>query len=168
MATEGGSGKLAGSVGEPVGGESRIGQVFVLFGFLSVVGGVGLFVLTETFRFDPESLLTYRRAAAGLAGYGLPAFLYGLVVVADGSSRAVEVGVLGVVLSAVAVFAFFLAYPTGWDLAAAPLYVLGTLAAYALGVMLGSFAAGGAILARLDTEEPDEETGFIWGTPPKD
>lgn len=167
MATRGVPGKLFEVVGETGRENARLGQVFVLFGLLSVVGGVGLFVLTETFPFEPEAFVTYRRAAAGLAGYGLPAFLYGLVVVAGGSSRAVEVGVLGVVLSAVAVFAFFLAYPTEWDLATAPIYVLGTLGTYALGAMLGSFAAGGAMLARLDAEEPDDETGFVWGNPPE-
>jgi hypothetical protein len=167
MATRGAPGKLFEIVGEAGRENTRLGQAFVLFGLLSIVGGVGLFVLTETFRFDPDAFLTYRRAAAGLAGYGLPAFLYGLVVVAGGNSRAAEVGVVGVLLSGLAVFAFFLAYPTQWDLATSPTYVVGTLAAYGLGVMLSSFAAGGAMLARLDADDADDETGFVWGDPPE-
>jgi hypothetical protein len=168
MATGGGSGKLFELVGEPMEENTRLGQAFVLFGLLSVVGGVGLFVLTEAFAFEEGAFLTYRRVAVGLAGYGLPAFLHGVVLVSGGHSRAGEVGVIGVVLSALAVFAFFAAYPEGWSLAAEPRYVIGTLAVYVLGAMLGSFAAGGAMLASRESDDDSaEETGFIWGDPPE-
>lgn len=76
---------------------------------------------------------------------------------------------VGVLLSARAVFASFFAYPERWDLAADPDYVGGTLAVYGAGVILCSLAAGKAILAGLGSEpdgEPDE-TGFIWGDPPE-
>jgi hypothetical protein len=76
--------------------------------------------------------------------------------------------VIGVILSALAVFAFFAAYPEGWSLAAEPRYVIGTLAVYVLGAMLGSFAAGGAMLASRESDDDSaEETGFIWGDPPE-
>ena len=159
----------------------------MLFGLLSVVGGVGLFLVTETFQFEEGAFLAYRRAAAGFAGYGLPAFLYGLVVTMEGNTRTVAVGVVGVLLSALAVFAFFTAYPGQWDLATSPTFVVGSLAVYGVGAMLSSFAAGGAMLARIDEEyqpgeeretgpeteteteaetETETETGFVWGDPP--
>lgn len=167
MATRGGSGQLFEMIRDGGQENARLGQMFVLFGLLSVVGGLGLFVLTEWYRFDESVFLTYRRAAVGFAGYGLPAFLYGLVVVMEGGKRAVEVGVAGVLLSAAAVVAFFFTYPAGWALQANPIFVGGTLGVYVLGAMLTSFAAGGAMFATLDEDdEPDEEAGFIWGEPP--
>ena len=147
MATRGASGQLFELVREGNRGNTRLGQTFVLFGILSVVGGIGVFVLTETFRFDTGAVWTYRRIGGGLAGYGLPAFLYGLVVASGGDSRAIDVGVVGLLFSVLAVFAFFVTYPVGWDVATSPALVGGTLAVYTIGAMFGAFAAGGAVLS---------------------
>jgi hypothetical protein len=158
MATRGASGQLFELVREGNRGNTRLGQTFVLFGILSVVGGIGVFVLTETFRFDTGAVWTYRRIGGGLAGYGLPAFLYGLVVASGGDSRAIDVGVVGLLFSVLAVFAFFVTYPVGWDVATSPALVGGTLAVYTIGAMFGAFAAGGAVLSN-DGGDGDAGTG---------
>jgi hypothetical protein len=188
-----GGAALAGRDGTEGGQSNRLGETLVLFSVLSVVGGVGLFVLTETFRFDAGAFWTYRTLAGGLVGYGLPASLYGVVVTRDGgAARTADVGMAGVVLAAFAGIAFFLTYPEQWHGGGAVSTVAPTLAIYALGVLLCTSAAGGTVLADRDavaddgtaaaghdaTEDrddgtvpthpdADEETGFIWGSPPE-
>ena len=195
-----GGAALAGRGGTEGGQSNRLGETLVLFSVLSVVGGVGLFVLTETFRFDAGAFWTYRTIAGGLVGYGLPALLYGIAVATSDDEgedefenrRATDVGVVGVLLAALAVIAFFLTYPEQWHGGGAVSTVAPTLAVYALGVLLCTSAAGGTVLADRDagaddgtaaaghdaTEDrddgtvpthpdADEETGFIWGSPPE-
>ena len=196
MATRGDSGQLFALLREASRDGARVGQTFALVSVLSIVGGVGLVVLTETFQFDAETLRTYRTFAGGLVGYGLPALLYGMTIAANesGNGRTADVSVVGVLLSVLAVVAFLLTYPERWAGAGAAGYVVPTLAVYGLGVLFCSAAAGGAILAGRDAADEsddgsppthpdaadesddrsspthpdtDDETGFIWGSPPE-
>ncbi|MEF8843477.1 MAG: hypothetical protein V5A62_17930 [Haloarculaceae archaeon] len=147
----------------------RLGRTLVLFGMLSVVGGSGLFVLTEGVRLDAGTLGTYRKFAGGLVGYGLPPLLYGITVARESDTRASDVGVLGLFLATLATVALSATYPERWNAVESTGYLVATLGVYALGTMLCAAAAGGAVFAGRDpTEDADEETGFVWGEPPDD
>jgi hypothetical protein len=162
-------GTLFGLAGEPVEWNTRLGRALVLFGLLSVVGGVGLFVLAGTSRFDPAAVRTYRRIAVGIVGYGLPVFLCGLVVVEDGSVRAVEVAAVGVLLSTLAVVALLAVYPERWSPTAGPVGPMGAAAVYGLGTLLCAAAAYATMLtgpARDGERGADDESEFVWGKPP--
>lgn len=165
MATRGGPETLFGLVGGDDRQPGRLGQALVLFGLLSVVGGVGLVLLTESYRFQEGLLLTYRRAAVGLAAWGVPAFLYGVATVREGRRAA---GVIGFFLVTLAVIAFLITYPSQWDLAAPTPIVVGTLGGYAAGLLLCAFAVAATLGGRDDAGEPEGETEFIWGSPPND
>jgi len=155
------------------------GRTVVLFGALSIVGGVGLFVLTEAVRLDPGNLGTYRRFAGGLVGYGLPAFLYGLTVVREVDTRGSDAGVLGLFLGTLAMVALSATHPERWNAAESTGYPVAILGVYALGTLLCSAAAGGAVLADPDaTDDPgegtvpaddsDDEAEFVWEDRPEE
>lgn len=176
MATGGGAGWLVETIGGGRRGNTRLGQAFVLFGLLSVVGGLGLFALTETFRFDPDAVRTYRGVAVGMAGYGLPAFLLGLVVVSGGGKPEIKVALVGGLLSTVGAFLLLTARFGPWEVLASPVYVVVALAVYALGASVGSVGAAGAMLLGTESDERDDRTGieteaeseFVWGEPPEE
>ena len=165
MATRGGPETLFGLVGGGDREPGRLGQALVLFGLLSVAGGVGLVLLTEAYRFEEGIVLTYRRAAVGLAAWGVPAFLYG---VATNRRDRQAAGVIGFFLATLAVIAFLITYPSQWDLATPTPIVGGTLGGYAAGLLLCAFAVAAALAGRDDAGEPEGETEFIWGSPPND
>jgi hypothetical protein len=180
MATRGVSGKLLDVVGEREGENTRLGQAFVLFGLLSVVGGVGLLVLIETFEFEPEAFLTYQRIGIGVAGYGLPVFLYGVVVLGGGGRRETEAALVGGLLSTFAVILFVIAYSGRWEALASPAYTAGALSVYGFGTTLCSVGAGRAVFPEGAPDdggadpgadpgiEIEAESEFIWGDPPED
>lgn len=163
MATGGGAGRLLEIVRSATHENATLGRALTTFGLVSVVGGVGFFAVTLTVPFEPGPLVTYQKLAAGLAGYGFPAFLYGLVIVLRGETWVTYVSLLGVLACALAVLLFLGTYPTQWDLATAPEYVVAGLGTYCLGAMLCSFGAGGAV----GCPASDEEDGFVWGDPPE-
>jgi hypothetical protein len=132
-------------------------------------------VLTGTVPFGPDAFLTYRRLAVGAAGYGLPAFLYGVVAVAGGGRREVGAALVGGVLSTFAVV-LFLTARSGWlAVLDAPVYAAAALVVYALGSTLGGAGAVGAMLLEAEPEGHEDGTGieieaaseFIWGEPPE-
>jgi hypothetical protein len=182
MATGGSSGRFLEVLEGGQRGTPRLGQAFVLFGLLSVVAGVGLFVLTGTFQFHPDAVRTYRRVAVSAAGYGLPAFLLGVVVVTGGERWGIVAALVGGLLSTFAVVLFLTAYFGPWEVFAAPVYVEASIAVYALGTVLGVVGGGGSILLEVDPDpDPDPDAGrdgreieigaeseFIWGEPPEE
>ena len=82
-----------------------------MFGLLSFVGGAGVLAVTEVVQLATAVRFTVREFAGVLVGIGLPAFLFGLVVLVEGDERAVDVSGIGTVLCALAVLAFSLTYP---------------------------------------------------------
>lgn len=161
-----GLGQLVTFVRETSDEGTRVGRTLVLFGVVSLVGGVGIFALTGTLRMAAGDVWAFRTVAGGLVGAGVPAVLYGLVVLAAGGDRAVDVCRVGLLLCAVAVLGFLLSYPGRWVAEGASGYAVVTLVVYGVGAMLCSAAAGSAVLAHLETVEEPDETGFIWGSPP--
>jgi len=139
---------------------ARIGRAMALFGILAFLGGYGLFLAAESLGHASESYWTYRQFAGVLAGLGLPALLYGLVVALPDIGRNTYVSIAGVVLCSAAVALFFATYPDQWNVAGSPDYVVETVTVHGLGVMLCSAAAGGAINCHFENEDI---TGFIWG-----
>lgn len=161
-----GLGQLVEFVRETGDEEARVGRTLVLFGVVSLVGGVGVFALTGALRMAAGDVWAFRTAAGVFVGVGLPASLYGLVVLTSGGEQAVDVGRVGLLCCSVAVLGFLLTYPERWVAEGASGFAVVTLVVYGLGAMLCSAAAGSAVLAHLEGVEEPDETGFIWGNPP--
>ncbi|MFC6940957.1 hypothetical protein ACFQE8_13460 [Salinirubellus sp. GCM10025818] len=154
---------LVGTIRSATYRNARIGQALALFGILAFLGGYGLFLAGESLGYASENYWTYRRFAGVLAGFGLPALLYGLVVALPDVGRNSYVSLAGAVLCSAAVVLFFGTYPERWNVAGSPDYVVETVTLYGLGAMLCAAAAGGAVNCHFEKESI---TGFIWGRSP--
>lgn len=164
MATGGDAGQLLELVRTAAHENAKLGRALTTFGLLSVVGGIGFFAVTLAFPFEAEALVTYRKIAGGLAGYGLPAFLYGLVIVLRGETWITYVSLLGVLICSLAVLVFLGTYPAQWNGTGSPDYMLVGLAAYSVGVMFCAFGTGGAVGC---PDPRDDSDDFVWGDPPR-
>lgn len=164
MATDADAGGLLRTLRRPSPRNARLGRVLAVIGVLSVLGGVGFSVATVTLPLDPAFVPIYRELAVGLAGYGLPAILAGLVVAQRSEAWVDYVSLLGVLACSLAVLLFVWTYPTRWNVADGSGYVIAGLVSYCLGVMLCAFGVGGAA-ACPDARDGEEE--FIWGNPPE-
>ncbi|MEF8843478.1 MAG: hypothetical protein V5A62_17935 [Haloarculaceae archaeon] len=142
---------------------ARVGQALALFGLLAFLVGYGLFLAGESLQYASESFWTYRRYAGVLAGLGLPALLYGLVVALPDVGRNAYVSLVGAALCSAAVVLFFATYPSQWNVGGSPDYVIETVTLYGLGAMLCAAAAGGAVNCHFENESV---TGFVWGRSP--
>lgn len=164
MATGGDPGQILRFVRTAAHENAKLGRALTTFGILSVIGGLGFFLVTMAFPFDAQSLMTYRKIAGGLAGYGLPAFLYGLVIVLRGETWITYVSLLGVLLCSLAVLLFLAMYPAQWTTTGSPNYMLIGLVTYSFGAMLCSFGTGGAVGC---PDARTQDSGFVWGEPPR-
>lgn len=163
MDTGGDAERILRSLRRVTPGNGRLGRVLAIFGLLSVLGGIGFLVVSVTVPLDPEVVLVYRELAVGLAGYGLPAFLSGLVVSRRGEAWVEYASLLGVLACSFAVLLFVWAYPTRWNVTGGSGYVIAGPVSYGLGTMLCALGVGGAIGCSTPQDGADE---FIWGDPP--
>lgn len=163
-----GLGQLVAFVRQTSEQNPRLGRALVLFGFISLVGGAGVLVVTETFRMTTGDLWTFRRLAGGIGGIGLPAFLYGVVVLSTTDAETIDLSGTGALLCTLAVVGFLVTSPGQWNGAGVSAYAFGTVVVYGLGGMTCSFAAGMAVCSGVDsTDEPGDETGVLRGSPPE-
>jgi hypothetical protein len=151
---------LANTVRSATRESARLGRALALVGIVAFVCGYGLFVAGESLQYASESFWTYRTYAGAIAGFGLPAFLYGLVVALPEVGRNSYVALVGALLCSAAILLFLATYPDQWNVAGAPDYVVETVTLYGLGAMVCSAAAGGALNCHFENEDV---TGFIWG-----
>lgn len=162
MTTDGGAGRQPDPLQRAPSGNVKLGRILAIIGILSILGGVGFFVVTATVSLAPAFLPIYRELAVGLAGYGLPAVLSGLVVAQRSEAWVDYVSLLGVTACSLAVLLFVWTYPARWSVTGGTGYVIAVLVTYSLGLMICAFGAGVAVGCSTPEDEEDE---FIWGDP---
>ncbi|MFC7186276.1 DUF7139 domain-containing protein [Halorubrum yunnanense] len=144
--------RLLGYYRRYVGDPDRAIDVYAGFGlFFAGIGlglvGVAVFFYSATL--PPEALSTYavREVAAVAAAVGLPALLFGVVVLLPVDRRMLYLAGAGTAVTLVAVGLFTWAYPYNWNVSTATDYSAQVVAVYTLGLVAVIAATGGALVA---------------------
>ncbi|QKG91380.1 permease [Halorubrum salinarum] len=135
-----------------VGDPDRTIDVYAGFGLFSAgiaLGVIGVVVFLYSATLDPTALSTYavREVAAVAAAAGLPALLFGIVVLLPVDRRMLYLAGVGVAITLVGTAAFTWAYPRNWNVVANPDYSAQIVAGYTLGLVAVIGATGGALVA---------------------
>ena len=135
-----------------VGDPDRTVDVYAGFGLFSAgiaLGVIGVVVFLYSATLDPTALSTYavREVAAVAGAAGLPALLFGIVVLLPVDRRMLYLAAGGVAITLVGTGAFTWAYPYNWNVVANPDYSAQIVAGYTLGLVAVIGATGGALVA---------------------
>lgn len=163
MPETGGLGQLVALLTDPGGANTRLGRGCVLLGVVTFIGGVVFLAMAETVRMTAEDLRTYRGVAGVLVGVALPAFLYGVILLADEVRGPGDKSEIGILLCGLAAIIF------GATGVQTPYYAGLVLFVYGSGVLFCARTARNAISTGGPTITPDDhtpaspdETAFIW------
>ena len=135
-----------------VGDPDRTIDVYAGFGLFSAgiaLGVIGVVVFLYSATLDPTALSTYavREVAAVAGAVGLPALLFGIVVLLPVDRRMLYLAGAGVAVTLVGTGAFVWAYPYNWNVVPNPDYSAQVVAVYTVGLVAVIGATGGALVA---------------------
>ena len=135
-----------------VGDPDRTIDVYGGFGLFFAgiaLGVIGVVVFLYSATLDPTALSTYavREVAAVAGAVGLPALLFGVVVLLPVDRRMLYLAVAGTAITLAGTAAFVWAYPRNWNVVVNPDYSAQVVAVYALGLVAVIGATGGALVA---------------------
>ncbi|MGM0448612.1 MAG: DUF7139 domain-containing protein [Methanobacteriota archaeon] len=135
-----------------VGDPDRTIDVYAGFGLFSAgiaLGVIGVVVFLYSATLDPTALSTYavREVAAVAGAVGLPALLFGIVVLLPVDRRMLYLAGVGVAVTLVGTAAFTWAYPYNWNVVPNPDYSAQVVAVYTVGLVAVIGATGGALVA---------------------
>ncbi|GAA0728229.1 hypothetical protein GCM10009060_27300 [Halorubrum trapanicum] len=135
-----------------VGDPDRTIDVYAGFGLFFAgiaLGVIGVVVFLYSATLDPTALSTYavREVAAVAGAVGLPALLFGIVVLLPVDRRMLYLASAGGVITLAGVGAFVWAYPHNWNVVVNPDYSAQVVAVYSVGLVAVIGATGGALVA---------------------
>jgi hypothetical protein len=135
-----------------VGDPDRAIDVYAGFGLFFAgiaLGAVGILVFLYSATLDQTALSTYAvREVAGVAGaVGLPALLFGIVVLLPVDRRMLYLAGVGTAVTLAGTGLFSWAYPFNWNVVANPDYSAQVVAVYSVGLVALVGATGGALVA---------------------
>ncbi|ELZ51203.1 putative permease [Halorubrum distributum JCM 9100] len=135
-----------------VGDPDRTIDVYAGFGLFSAgiaLGVIGVVVFLYSATLDPTAASTFavREVAAVAGAVGLPALLFGIVVLLPVDRRMLYLAGAGIAVTLAATGAFTWAYPHNWNVVVNTDYSARIVAVYALGLVAVIGATGGALVA---------------------
>ncbi|WP_434522282.1 DUF7139 domain-containing protein [Halorubrum sp. AS12] len=135
-----------------VGDPDRTIDVYAGFGLFFAgiaLGVIGVVVFLYSATLDPTALSTYavREVAAVAGAVGLPALLFGIVVLLPVDRRMLYLASAGVAVTLAGVGVFTWAYPHNWNVVVNPDYSAQVVAVYSVGLVAVIGATGGALVA---------------------
>lgn len=135
-----------------VGDPDRTIDVYAGFGLFFAgiaLGVIGVVVFLYSATLDPTALSTYavREVAAVAGAVGLPALLFGIVVLLPVDRRMLYLAAAGTAVTLAGTGAFVWAYPHNWNVVVNPDYSAQVVAAYSVGLVAVIGATGGALVA---------------------
>ncbi|EMA72119.1 DUF7139 domain-containing protein [Halorubrum distributum] len=135
-----------------VGDPDRTIDVYAGFGLFSAgiaLGVIGVVVFLYSATLDPTAASTFavREVAAVAGAVGLPALLFGIVVLLPVDRRMLYLAGAGIAVTLAATGAFTWAYPHNWNVVVNTDYSAQIVAVYALGLVAVIGATGGALVA---------------------
>jgi len=135
-----------------VGDPDRTIDVYAGFGLFFAgiaLGVIGVVVFLYSATLDPTALSTYavREVAAVAGAVGLPALLFGIVVLLPVDRRVLYLASAGTAITLAGTGAFVWAYPHNWNVVVNPDYSAQVVAVYAVGLVAVIGATGGALVA---------------------
>ncbi|WP_096393357.1 permease [Halorubrum trapanicum] len=135
-----------------VGDPDRTIDVYAGFGLFFAgiaLGVIGVVVFLYSATLDPTALSTYavQEVAAVAGAVGLPALLFGIVVLLPVDRRMLYLAGAGIAVTLVGTGAFTWAYPHNWNVVVNPDYSAQIVALYTLGLVAVIGATGGALVA---------------------
>ena len=147
-----------------VGDPDRAIDVYAGFGLFFAgiaLGLIGVVVFMYSATLPPEELSTYavQEVAAVAAAIGLPALLFGVVVLLPVDRRMLYLAGVGTAITLVAVGLFSRTYPYNWNVSTATDYSAQVVAVYTVGLVAVIAATGGALVAHRAEQATGEATG---------
>ncbi|WP_424014922.1 DUF7139 domain-containing protein [Halorubrum xinjiangense] len=135
-----------------VGDPDRTIDVYAGFGLFSAgiaLGVIGVVVFLYSATLDPTAASTFavREVAAVVGAVGLPALLFGIVVLLPVDRRMLYLAGAGIAVTLAATGAFTWAYPHNWNVVVNTDYSAQIVAVYTLGLVAVIGATGGALVA---------------------
>ncbi|ELZ53437.1 MULTISPECIES: DUF7139 domain-containing protein [Halorubrum] len=135
-----------------VGDPDRTIDVYAGFGLFFAgiaLGVIGVVVFLYSATLDPTALSTYavREVAAVAGAVGLPALLFGIVVLLPVDRRMLYLAGAGTAVTLAGTGAFVWAYPHNWNVVVNPDYSAQVVAVYSVGLVAVIGATGGALVA---------------------
>jgi len=135
-----------------VGDPDRTIDVYAGFGLFFAgiaLGVIGVVVFLYSATLDPTALSTYavREVAAVAGAVGLPALLFGIVVLLPVDRRMLYLAGAGTAITLAGTGAFVWAYPNNWNVVVNPDYSAQIVAVYSVGLVALIGATGGALVA---------------------
>ncbi|ELZ40313.1 putative permease [Halorubrum californiense DSM 19288] len=135
-----------------VGDPDRTIDVYAGFGLFSAgiaLGVIGVVVFLYSATLDPTALSTFavREVAAVAGAVGLPALLFGIVVLLPVDRRMLYLAGAGIAITLASTGAFTWAYPHNWNVVVNTDYSAQIVAVYTLGLVAVIGATGGALVA---------------------
>ncbi|QWC20148.1 permease [Halorubrum sp. 2020YC2] len=135
-----------------VGDPERTIDVYGGFGLFFAgiaLGVIGVVVFLYSATLDPTALSTFavREVAAVAGAVGLPALLFGTVVLLPVDRRMLYLASAGVAITLAGTGAFVWAYPYNWNVVGNPDYSAQVVAVYTVGLVAVIGATGGALVA---------------------
>ena len=152
-----------------VGDPDRTIDVYAGFGLFSAgiaLGVIGVVVFLYSATLDPTAASTFavREVAAVAGAVGLPALLFGIVVLLPVDRRMLYLAGAGIAVTLAATGAFTWAYPHNWNVVVNTDYSAQIVAVYALGLVAVIGATGGALVAhRVERVAGGEAVGSAAG-----
>lgn len=152
-----------------VGDPERTVDVYAGFGLFFAgiaLGVIGVVVFLYSATLDPTALSTFavREVAAVAGAVGLPALLFGTVVLLPVDRRMLYLAGVGVAVTLAGTGAFTWAYPHNWNVVVNPDYSAQIVAVYTLGLVAVIGATGGALVAhRVERATGDAAPGAAAG-----
>jgi len=135
-----------------VGDPDRTIDVYAGFGLFSAgiaLGVIGVVVFLYSATLDQTALSTYavREVAAVAGAVGLPALLFGIVVLLPVDRRMLYLAGAGIAVTLAGTGAFVWAYPYNWNVVANPDYSAQIVAVYSVGLVALIGETSGALVA---------------------
>lgn len=135
-----------------VGDPDRTIDVYAGFGLFSAgiaLGVIGVVVFLYSATLDPTALSTFavREVAAVAGAVGLPALLFGIVVLLPVDRRMLYLAGAGIAVTLAGTAAFTWAYPHNWNVVVNTDYSAQIVAVYTVGLVAVIGATGGALVA---------------------